>query len=362
MADRVLSRSTELLAVASCAVAALVVAGCPHDWSSYESVPSEEPAQHDIDSSPATPDPSTEAGGPGVTGGPVYATFPEKPILIEADPEGVVLATSEGSVIACDHQGCGSSRNVATGQHDIRALAIGGGFVAWAARGDHVVRRVPRSVAGPALEADENDGLVAVAVTATRIYFAVDALDSLIGTPGVRSCRPGIDCQNIAFGSFAENRVSELRFEGADAFWLGEGSVLGCPIALCDSDIAKRVVLASEPVLPTALAVDAELVYYASAADGGSVRAVSRLAIAGGAANPRTLATNVGVVTRLAVTRGSVWVTKSAAGTVQRIPRMGGSAVEVAADLSAPSGITRGGGYVYVACAGDGRVLRWKED
>jgi hypothetical protein len=244
----------------------------------------------------------------------------------------------------------------------VRALALGAGFVAWAARGDHAVRRTSRSTPGPAEEANEDDGLVAVAVTASRMYFAVDAIDVLIGSAGVRSCRPGIDCQNIAFASFADNRVSELRFEGADAFWLGEGTLLGCPIAACDADTAKRVVLASEPVLPSALAVDGELVYYASAADGGSVRAVSRLAVAGGAPSARTLATNVGTVTRLAVTHGSVWLTKSAAGTVSRVPRGGGSVTEVAGNLAAPGGIARGGGYVYVACSGDGRVLRWKEN
>ncbi|MDB4933271.1 MAG: hypothetical protein JWP87_243 [Labilithrix sp.] len=362
MADRVLSRrSRELLGVASCAIAALAIAGCPHDWSSFETVPTEEPSQG---ASPATPDagPGGGAEGSAPSSGPVFATLPEKPTLIEADDEGIVMATTEGSVIACDHQSCASSRNIASGQHDVRGLALGGGFVAWAARGDNAVRRTSRSTPGPAEQANDDDGLVAVAVTATRVYFAVDAIDVLIGTPGIRSCRPGVDCTNITYAGFSDDRITELRFEGTDAFWLGEGTVVGCAIASCDDDVAKRVVLASEAVLPNALAVDADSVYYASAADGGSVRALSRLAVAGGAAAPRTLAKNVGVVTRFAVTRDSLWFTRSAAGTVSRVARSGGAVVDVATELRAPGGIARGGGYVYVACAGDGRVLRWKED
>jgi hypothetical protein len=41
MADRLLSRATERVGVAGCALVALAAAGCPHDWSSFESVPSD---------------------------------------------------------------------------------------------------------------------------------------------------------------------------------------------------------------------------------------------------------------------------------------------------------------------------------
>ena len=50
------------------------------------------------------------------------------------------------------------------------------------------------------------------------------------------------------------------------------------------------------------------------------------------------------------------------AGMVTRAPRLGGPPVVVASGLAEPTGIAIGGGYVYVACAGDGRILRWKQD
>lgn len=357
-----------LLSLAIVAASAVALAGCPHDWATYESVSSSEP---ESDASPnaseAGPDISSEAGAGGdASGAPAdsfFATITEKPLFIEADADGIVVATTGGSVLSCDHHDCTTSmRSIASMQHDIRALAIGDDYVAWAARGDHVVRRSSRSTPGPAQEVNENDGLVAVGVTAARLYWAVDAVDSPIATANVRSCRPGIDCTNIVLDTFADGRVSELRFDGADAFWLGEAGVSGCPIASCDADSKNRVVLSPDPVSPSALAVDADSVYYASALDGGSVRAVSRLAIAGGAPSPRTLAKGLGVVTRLVATGTSVWITRSAAGTLSKVPRVGGAVVDVATKLASPMGIARGGGYVYVACNGDGRVLRWKED
>lgn len=356
MARRVLT----LAAYGACVV---TLAACPHDWASYESVTTDTASTDPAASPAADGGPSVAETGASPANEALVATFPEKPLFLEADAEGIVLATTAGSIVACDHHDCAAStRNVASMQHDIRALALGEGYVAWASRGDHVIRRSSRSMPGPAQEADENDGLVAVAVTATRMYWAVDAVDSPIASPGIRSCRPGVDCANLVFGSFADGRVSELRFDGPDAFWLGEGGVVGCAIAACDADTEKRVVLAAEPVSPNALAVDSELVYYASALDGGSLRAVSRLAIAGGAAMPRTLAKNLGTITRLAVTGRSVWFTRSAAGTLSRVARTGGAVIDVATKLESPMSIARGGGYLYVACNGDGRVLRWKED
>ncbi|MDB5217584.1 MAG: hypothetical protein JWO86_5511 [Myxococcaceae bacterium] len=373
MASRVLSRAhvrivARALHVAALAAGAVVLGGCPHDWATYESVSTDDPHDATTGASEGGSAAETGANVDGDSGGtpssdPLFATFPEKPLFIEADAQGIVLATTGGSVVSCDHHDCTASmRSIASMQHDIRALAIGDDFVAWAARGDHAARRSSRSTPGPAQEANENDGLVAIAVTATRMYWAVDAVDSPIASPGVRSCRPGIDCTNLVFGSFADGRVSELRFDGPDAFWLGEAGLSGCPIASCDADTKNSVILSADPVSPSALAVDADSVYYASALEGGSLRAVSRLAIAGGAALPRTLAKNLGTITRLAASTTSVWMTRSAAGTLSKVPRGGGAVVDVATKLESPMGIARGGGYMYVACNGDGRVLRWKED
>jgi hypothetical protein len=350
-------RIVELAAVASCSLA---IAGCPHDWSSFASVPTDDPRQ---DSALAMPDAPVEAGtdAPGANE-TLYAKLSEKPTVITADAEGIVFITKEGSVLACGHDGCGNMRTVASGQHDLRAVALGDGFIAWAARGDHVLRRSPRSMPGPAQEVDENDGLVAVAVTASRLYFAVDALDVAIGSAGVRYCKPGVDCQNVVRGSFADGQVTELRFDGADAFWLGAGTVVGCSIDACNGDTAKKKILASEPVLPNALALDTELVYYASPEDGGSVRALSRAALVGAPAAPHLLASKVGIATRLAATKHSVWMTSTTTGAVTRIPRTGGAPVTVASGLALPTGIASADGYVYVTCAGDGRILRWSED
>jgi len=372
MAPRLLSRSTparratHVLSAAVVVASSLALAGCPHDWATYEAVSSDAPG---TDASPNVPDGGAEATDvPGTEGGSapgdgLFANVPDKPLFIEADADGIVVATTGGSVFSCDHHDCSASmRSIASMQNDIRALAIGGDYVAWAARGDHVVRRSSRSTPGPAQEVNDNDGLVAVAVTSARLYWAVDALDSPVATADVRSCRPGIDCTNIVLDTFADGKVSELRFDGTDAFWLGEMGLAGCAIASCDADSKNRVVLSADPVAPNALAVDADSVYYATALDGGSIRALSRLAIAGGAPAPRTVAKNLGVVTRLVATNTSVWITRSAAGTVSKVPRGGGAVTDVATNLASPMGIARGGGYVYTACNGDGRVLRWKED
>lgn len=352
--------ASRVLTFAAVASSALAVAGCPHDWSSFASVPTDDPQP---DGAPTVPGSVAEAGvdAPAASD-TVFAALSEKPTVLTADAEGIVFITKEGSVLACGHESCANMRTVASSQHDLRAVALGDGFIAWAARGDRVLRRSPRSMPGPAQEVNENDGLVGVAVTATRLYFAVDALDLSIGSAGVRYCSPGIDCQNIVRGSFADGQVTEMRFDGADAFWLGAGAVVGCAIDACNGDTAKKKVLASEPVLPNALALDSELVYYASPADGGSVRALSRAALVGAPAAPHLLASKVGIATRLAATKHSVWMTSTTTGAVTRIPRAGGAPVTVASGLALPTGIASAGGYVYVACAGDGRILRWSED
>ncbi len=348
MAARVLSA-----ALLACAAALLV--GCPHDWSSFEG------GEAAVASGPdgAAPAPSTP---PASSAPDVLATLGEHPVLLRADGEGLVFSTREGSILACPHTGCSAVTSIASAQRDIRGLAVASGFVAWGARGDERVRRAPRTPGGGSLvEAFEDDGIVAVALTPAKVYFAVDAAGIAFGAPGVRSCAPDADCVGaITYASFADGLATEIVVDGADAFWLGEHRVLGCPLATCDRDVGARTVLADEPVVASALAVDATEVLYASSLDGGSVRAVARSALASGGV-PRTVASGVGSVTSLALTAASVWITNAAAGTVTRAPRTGGAPVVVASGLAAPTGIAAAAGRVYVACAGDGRILRWSD-
>ncbi len=351
MAHRVLN---SLPAIAG-TLAGCVLAGCPHDWEAFESVPRELPR----------PDAAaTDAPGSSPDAGDAtFAALGEKPILIAADDDGIVFATASGSVLSCPHTGCKSPASIADAQKDIRALAIGHGFVAWTSRGDNTVRRATRVPgAGPTEQAFDDDGLEAVALSPKKVFFSVDAIGLILGAPGIRSCTPGDDCGDITFGSFAEGVVTELLFSGTDAFWLGEDRLSGCPIAACDGDVGKRAVLAQEPVAAHALTADADTVYYGSPLEGGTIRAVPRASMGGAPATPRAVAIGIGSLTRIVATTRSVWFTSAAAGTVARAPRDGGTATSVAAGLAGPSGIASGGGYVYVACSGDGRIMRWERD
>ena len=366
MASRVLSARAASAALRGSAMmtACCVLVGCPHDFSAFEGVPTDIV----MDASATGPGPA-ERDGSRSDVSPIesatFATMTEKPTVIAADAAGIVFLTAEGSVLACPHDGCALPSTIAAGQHDARSLAIGYGFVAWTARGDSAVRRSSRVPGqGPAVQASDNDGLGAIALTATKMYWAVDGSNSPIITPGVRRCTPGLDCQYPTFDGFADDRVSELKIDGADAFWLLENRLFGCPLAACDADAKRRTLLAADPVLPFALAVDAEQIYYGSPIDGGSVRAASRSALGGDAGSggaPHALAKGLGAPSRLAVTASSVWFTDPA-GTVARVPRKGGAAAVVAKGLAQPTGIAVGGGYVYVACSGDGRILRWAQD
>lgn len=336
-------------------LAPFALLGCPHDWSAFEAVPSTADG--------GSPAPATMPTLPAGSDAPpaVFATLAERPVLVAADADGIVLTTVQGSVVACTHASCAPLATIASAQKDVRGLATSGGFVAWGARGDKEVRRASRTPGSAAVqEAYEDDGITAVALSPSKVYFAVDAIGIPFGAPGIRSCIPGDSCGDITYDSFADGLVTEMLVEGGDAFWLGENRVLGCPLATCEGQPSKRSVLADEPVATSALAVDGREVFYASSLDGGSLRFVPRAALAGGGV-PQTLASKVGTVTRIAVTERSVWATNAAGGTVVRASRTGGPAVVVASGLASPTGIAAAGGKVYVACAGDGRVLRWEE-
>lgn len=338
---------------------AVLLVGCPHDWDAFEGVP--ESAAPSAATAPDGGAPSS-AAPPAAIGAPtVFATIADPPMLVVADADGIVLATTSGSVLACPHTGCASPTTIASGQKDIRGLAAAGGFVAWGARGDEHARRASRVPGGGAVEdAFEDDGLVAVALSGKKMFFAVEHTGVPFGNPGIRGCIPGETCHDVRYPDLAIGPVSELVIEAGDAFWLGDHRVFGCPVATCDGTPDARTVLADEPVAASALAADASDVVFASPEGNGSLRAVPRAALAGGGA-PRTVASGVGNVTRLALTKAAVWTTNAAAGTVTRAPRTGGAPVVTATGLAAPTGIAAAAGHVYVACAGDGRVLRWED-
>lgn len=332
---------------------AIVLAACPHDWAAFEEV-SRTAAVVDA----GALDVVVDVPAPVV---PAFATLGEKPALIAADETGIVFTTLEGSVLSCGHGGCNPAATIAGAQKDVRALAIGFGFVAWAARGDHTVRRTGRTPGQGAMEqVYDDDGLLAVGLSRDHVYFAVDAVGAIIPAPGIRYCTPGVDCKNFTFASFADGDVTDLVMDGTDAFWLAEGKVFGCRVADCDEDMNRRVEISSEVSGVSGIALDAEYVYWASPADGGSVRGAPRSALATpGSGGARAIAIGVGSIGRLAPSNGSVWFTSGVAGTVSRAPREGGKAEIVATGLAAPAGIAAAAGHVYVTCSGDGRIMRF---
>jgi hypothetical protein len=332
-------------------LASLVLCGCPHDWSAFERAPQASGVGVENDTSDSQPAPSDE--------GPVVFAEPsaEHPSLVVADAEGIVFLTREGSVMACAHgASCAPIERVASAQRDVRSIAVSGAYVAWAARGENVVRRTTRKPGGVVDQVYEDDGLLAVGLTASKVYFSVQA-DFPFGTPQIRSCAPGIDCDEIMQGLLADGVATDLLIHGGDAFWIEGGKLLGCALSVCEADPTKRTVLAAEPLQAIGLAADAANVYFVGPADGGTLRSVPR---AGGSV--RTIATGIGIDARVAVTSRSVWAASAAAGSVVRAPIAGGSAVVVANNLAEPSGIAAGGDGVYVACAGNGRILRWRSD
>jgi len=353
MAHRLLS------GLALAGVGAALVA-CPHDWAAFDDVPRAPPgAEGGVDA----PSGGGEAGAAG--GDPaVFATLAEKPTALVADTAGIVFLTLQGSVLTCEHERCAAPAPIASAQNDLRSLAIGYGFVAWVARGDQAVRRAPRFPGrGPAEQARNDDGLLAVALSASKVYFSVDATTAIIDPPAIRYCAAGADCTAARFDDFAEGLVTEILVDGNDAFWLGEASVRGCPLARCESDVANRVVLSPDPVLPHALAATGDEILYGSTLEGGSIRAAPRALLGGGgdAGAVRTVGAGLGAPSRLAVTARSVWFTDPG-GVLGRVPRAGGAVEVVAKGLSQPDGIAAAGGFVYVACTGDGRILRYPAD
>ncbi len=350
---------------ARAAIVFVSLTGCPHDWSRFErvdDVASDAGTAGPVDGGPEGASADVGAARPTPTM-EVFATLPGNPTLVAADVDGVVVATAAGTIVSCPHASpdCAAKTEIARDQHDVRALALGYGHVAWTARGDHAVRRTARGGGASIEEALDDDGLLAVGLTASEMYFSVDAIGVVVGTPGIRRCSPGLDCQSPVFGGFADGVVTALAVDGTEAFWLGEGAVLGCRVADCEGDPGRRSLLVSEPVFPLALAVDALDVVYATPNDGGSLRAVAR-ASALAAPATRTLATHLGAVTRVVLTGRDAWITSGAAGTVSRVARDGSGVTAIAANVASPSGLAVGGGYVYASAAGDGRVLRWRDD
>lgn len=331
-------------------VASLVLCGCPHDWSAFERVPEHSAVENDT--SPAEPAPNAQGRDPVVFAAPSA----EHPTLVVADGEGIVFLTREGSVMACPHAGCEPIAKLASAQRDVRSIAASGAYAAWAARGENAVRRTTRKPGGAIDEVYEDDGLLAVGVTASKVYWSVQA-DFPFGAPQIRTCSPGIDCDEIMQGLLGEGVVTDLLLDGGDAFWIENGKVLGCALAACEGDPKRRTVLATEPVHAVGLAADGANVYFVTSADGGTVRAVPR---AGGSV--RTIVTGAGSDARIAVTRGTIWVASAAAGTLVRASLAAGTPAVVATNLENPTGIAAGGDGIYVACAGDGRILRWRAD
>lgn len=357
MGDRV------LIPLVSCALAWCALSAC-HDWSAFEEVP--EPAQS---TSGTSPGPGIDAGSPDgksspAPSGPEFAQLGEKPTLVAGDAQGIVFLTTLGSVLTCPHEGCALPAVIAANQKDARSLTVGFGFVAWVARGDQAVRRTSRTPgSGRAESVQEPHGLLSVALTPSMLYFSVDGSNDLIRGDGIRRCTPGLDCQVPAtqFDGFAFGHVTELRLDGADSYWLGDDGVYGCPIAACNEDDGRRVTLAKDPVLPFALGLDDDAIFYGSTLEGGSIRTLPRSAIKGGAVPSATpIATKLGAPSRLVVTSNDVWFVDPV-GIVGKISKTTGAATTVATGLAAPTGITAGGGWIYVTCAGDGRILRWRE-
>lgn len=346
------------------ASSALVILAACHDWAAFDDVPTSAPTQSTSGTTP-TPEAGAAETAPVVTpDSTVFGQVNEKPTIVAADAQGIVFLTKQGSVLTCPHEGCALPATIAAAQYDARALAIGFGFVAWIARGDQAVRRAPRNPgSGPAVTVKEPNGLLAVALTPELLYFSVDGEKDLIRGEGIRRCTPGLDCHYPSgqFDGFAHGRVTELRLDGADSYWLADDGVHGCPISACSDDGNKAMTLAKEPVLPSALALDAEQMYFGSTLEGGSIRSLPRSVINGGAIPAsKPLATKLGAPSRLAVTATDIWFVDPV-GIVARISKKTGVATTVATGLGEPTGIALGGGYVYVTCAGDGRILRWRD-
>ena len=152
---------------------------------------------------------------------------PEHPTLVAADAEGVVFTTREGSVMACPHDKCDPIGSLAAGQRDVRSLAVSGPWAAWTARGENLVRRTTRRPGGTIDQVFEDDGLLAVAITASKVYFSVEA-DFAFGAPEVRKCTPAVDCDDFDHGVLAHGVVTDLLIAGGDAFWIEAGNVFGC--------------------------------------------------------------------------------------------------------------------------------------
>lgn len=349
------------LGATSCALVALVAC---HDWDAFDGVPAAAPTQSTSGTNPV-PEGGAPDTGPSVTNDKaVFGQVTEKPTVVAGDARGIVFLTKQGSVLTCPHEGCALPATIASGQNDARALAIGYGFVAWVARGDQAVRRAPRNPgSGPAVTVKEPNGLLTVALTPELLYFSVDGETDLIRGEGIRRCTPGLDCHYPSgqFDGFAHGRVTELRLDGADSFWLQDDGVHGCPIAACNDDSNKAMTLAKEPVLPFALTLDGEQTYFGSTLDGGSIRSLPRSVIKGGAIPAsKPLAQKLGAPSRLAVTATDVWFVDPV-GIVGKVSKKTGAATTVATGLGEPTGITAAGGWIYVTCAGDGRILRWKD-
>lgn len=358
MARRVLS-----VALSVAAAIAVAASGC-RDWASFEDVPA--PAATTAGGGTNGPDGGApDTGSPPIaTDSALFAQLDEKPTLLSADAQGIVFLTTAGSILTCPHEGCALPGVIASGQREVKSLATGFGYVVWIARADQVVRRAPRTPGkGPSEQVKEPNGLVAVAFTPTQLYFSVDGANDLIRGDGIRTCTPGPDCDRPSsqFDGFSDGPASEMRFDGADAFWLADDGVYGCAIAACNKDSAKRIAIAKDPLLPNAITVDADHAYYGSTLDGGSIRSFPRSVLAGGAIPPpKAIATKLGAPTRIVATSASVWYVDPV-GVVGRVPRAGGAPVVVAKGLADPTGIAVAGGWVYVTCAGDGRIFRWRE-
>jgi hypothetical protein len=260
---------------------------------------------------------------------------------------------------SCDGSSCSAGKCqalvIAQGQSSPGEIALDSGQVYWTNYGSGTVMRASKDGKTTLVVADNQASVWGVSVFGNKVYWANA---STIGSAW-QGATDGSSAPVELYSSKASN--SRMRGVAADEDYLF--------IAHYDYNQVVRVKLvdqtkASFPAQkPNDVTLDADAAYWSN--EEGSLVKLARTAATG--TSPQVLLSGLSRPRGVAVDDSSVFVVASgnvngSDGTLYRIPKNGGVAVELATSLHNPRELALDATHVYFTAYGDGTVQRMSKD
>jgi hypothetical protein len=260
---------------------------------------------------------------------------------------------------SCDGASCSAEKCqpliIAQGQSSPGEIALDSGHVYWTNYGSGSVMRASKDGRTTVIVADNQAFAWGVSVVGNQVYWANA---STIGSAWQGSIDGSVAPVELYSAKAPNSRMRGVAADGEYLF-----------IAHYDYNQVVRVNLvdqskASFPAQkPNDIALDAEAAYWSN--EEGSLVKLPRAAATGTA--PQVLLTGISRPRGVAVDENSVFVVaagnvSASDGTLYRVPKNGGVAVELATALHNPRELALDGLHVYFTSYGDGTVQRMSKD